>query len=48
MYIHAQVIQNCTSLSRVDICNMDGKQQDVIKTKKMKTSLREALRSDVL
>ena len=29
MYIHAQVIQTCTSLSRVDICNMDGKQQDV-------------------
>ena len=29
MYIHAQGIQNCTSLRRVDICNMDGKQQDV-------------------
>ena len=33
MYIlvHAQVIQNCTTLSCVDIYNMDGKQQDVNK-----------------
>ena len=26
IYVHAQVIQNCTTLSRVDIYNMDGKQ----------------------
>ena len=29
IYIHAQVIQNCTTLSRVDIYNKDGKQQDL-------------------
>ena len=39
IYIHAQVIQNCTTLSRVDIYNKDGK------TKKTKTW--EAQCSDV-
>ena len=30
IFIHAQVIQNCTTLSRVDINNEDGKQQDLM------------------
>ena len=34
-FFHAQVIQNCTTLSRIDIDNMDGKQQD-IKQRKQK------------
>ena len=34
MYVHAQVIQNCTTLSRVEIYNMDGKQQDVKQRKR--------------
>ena len=34
MYLHARVIQNCTTLSRVDIYNMDGKQQDVKQRKR--------------
>ena len=44
IYIHAQVIQNCTTLSRVDICNEDGKQQD-LKQRKRKLGKRY---SDVL
>ena len=34
MYLHTRVIQNCTTLSRVDIYNMDGKQQDVKQRKR--------------
>ena len=34
MYLHARVIQNCTTLSRVDIYNMNGKQQDVKQRKR--------------
>ena len=34
MYVHVQVIQNCTTLSRVEIYNMDGKQQDVKQRKR--------------
>ena len=34
IYVHAQVIQNCTTLNRVDIYNMDGKQQDVKQRKR--------------
>ena len=30
IYIHAQVIQNCTTLNRVDIYNEDGKQQHLM------------------
>ena len=44
IYIHAQVIQNCTTLSRVDIYNEDGKQQD-LKQRKRKLGKRY---SDVL
>ena len=29
IYVHVQVIQNCTLLSHVDIYNVDGEQQDV-------------------
>ena len=39
IYIHAQVIQNCTTLSRVDIYNKDGKTK--------KTKIWEAQCSDV-
>ena len=34
IYVHGQVIKNCTTLSRVDIYNMDGKQQDVKQRKR--------------
>ena len=35
LYIHGQVIQNCTTLSRVDISeNKDGKQQDLKQRKR--------------
>ena len=34
MYVHARVIQNCTTRSRVEIYNMDGKQQDVKQRKR--------------
>ena len=39
IYIHAQVIQNCTTLSRTDIYNMNGKQQD-FKRRKQKPGKR--------
>ena len=29
IYVHVQVIRNCTLLSHVDIYNVDGEQQDV-------------------
>ena len=34
IYIHAQVIQNCTTLSRTDIYNMNGKLQDFKRRKR--------------
>ena len=34
IYDHAQVIQTCTTLSCVDIYNMDGKQQDAKQRKR--------------
>ena len=34
MYVHVQVIQNCTTLSRVHIYDMDGKEQDVKQRKR--------------
>ena len=34
IYVHAQVIQNCTILSRVDINDMDGNQQYVKQRKR--------------
>ena len=34
MYIHAQVIQTCTTLSRVEIYDMDWKRQDVEQRKR--------------
>ena len=36
VYIHAQVIQNCTTLSRVDIYNKDGKQHNLKQRKQNK------------
>ena len=44
IYVHTQVIQNCTFLSRVDLKYV--RKRTGYKTKKMKT--REALCSDVL
>ena len=34
IYIHAQVIQTCTTLSRVEIYDMDWKRQDVEQRKR--------------
>ena len=34
MYVHVQVIQNCTTFSRVHIYDMDGKEQDVKQRKR--------------